>query len=53
MTTAVSAPWVSNAKCPVSQNWTMASGMLRLNASAPGGRKNWSFLPHTPRNGGL
>ena len=27
----------------------VASGMSRLNASAPGGRKNGSFLPHTAR----
>ncbi len=29
------------------------TGMSRLNASAPAGRKNGSFLPHTARNGGL
>ncbi len=38
---------------PVSKKRTTASGMSRLNASAPGGRKNGSFLPHTARNGGL
>jgi hypothetical protein len=27
--------------------------MSRLNASAPRGKKNGSFLPHTTRKGGL
>ena len=50
---AISAACVSSAKWPVSKKRTTASGMSRLNASAPGGRKNGSFLPHTARNGGL
>ena len=47
MAAAISAACVSSAKCPVSKKRTTASGMSRLNASAPGGRKNGSFLPHT------
>ena len=38
---------------PVSKNRTTAPGMSRLKASAPAGRKNGSFLPHTASNGGL
>ena len=53
MAAAISAAWVSSAKWPVSKKRTTASGMSRLNASAPGGRKNGSFLPHTARKGGL
>src|ERR1700693_981197 len=53
MVDAISAAWVSSAKCPVSKKRTTAFGMSRLNASAPCGRKNGSFLPHTARNGGL
>src|SRR5262249_17546305 len=49
---AISAAWVSNAKCPVSKKRTTAPGISRLNASAPAGRKNGSFLPHTASNGG-
>jgi hypothetical protein len=45
----ISAAWVSSAKWPVSKKRTTASGMSRLNASAPCGRKNGSFLPHTAR----
>src|ERR1700723_3861407 len=44
----ISRAWVSSAKWPVSKKRTVAPGMSRLNASAPGGRKNGSFLPHTP-----
>src|SRR5579862_2689727 len=50
---AISAACVSSAKCPVSKKRMTAPGMSRLKASAPGGRKNGSFLPHTARNGGL
>ena len=47
MAAAISAACVSSAKCPVSKKRTTAPGMSRLNASAPRGRKNGSFLPHT------
>src|SRR6516225_11421794 len=50
---AISAACVSSAKWPVSKKRTTASGISRLNASAPDGRKNGSFLPHTARKGGL
>jgi MFS family permease len=50
---AISRACVSNAKWPVSKKRTTAFGMSRLNASAPGGRKNGSFLPHAARSGGL
>src|SRR5215475_15089605 len=50
---AISSQCVSSAKWPVSKKRTSAFGMSRLNASAPAGRKNGSFLPHTARNGGL
>src|SRR5262249_17804506 len=50
---AISSQCVSRAKWPVSKKRTSASGMSRLNASAPGGRKNGSFLPQAARNGGL
>ena len=53
MAAAISVAWVSSAKCPVSKKRTVAFGMSRLNASAPGGRKNGSFLPHTASRGGL
>src|SRR3984893_10605388 len=53
MAAAISAACVSSAKCPGSKKRTTAPGMSRLNASAPRGRKNGSFLPHTARNGGL
>ncbi len=49
---AISSAWVSNAKWPVSKNRTIALGMSRLNASAPGGRKKGSFFPHTPTDVG-
>ena len=49
MAAAISAACVSSAKWPVSKKRTTASGMSRLNASAPGGRKNGSFLPHTAK----
>ena len=49
---AISSAWVSRAKWPVSKNCTSASGRSRLNASAPGGRKNGSCCPHTARNRG-
>src|SRR5262249_35101636 len=50
---AISAACVSSAKCPVSRKRTTAAGMSRLKASAPAGRKNGSFLPHTAKSGGL
>src|SRR5262249_16223962 len=50
---AISSQCVSRAKWPVSKKRTSAPGMSRLNASAPGGRKNGSFLPQVARNGGL
>src|SRR5882724_3050835 len=50
---AISPACVSSAKWPVSRKRTTAPGMSRLNASAPGGRKNGSFFPHTARSGGL
>src|ERR1700730_16436055 len=50
---AISLACVSSAKWPVSRKRTTAPGISRLNASAPGGRKNGSFLPHTARSGGL
>src|ERR1700749_636860 len=50
---AISLACVSTAKCPVSRKRTTAEGISRLNAAAPGGRKNGSFLPHTARSGGL
>src|SRR5262245_52727533 len=50
---AISSQCVSRAKWPVSKKRTSAAGMSRLNASAPGGRKNGSFLPQAARNGGL
>ena len=53
MAAAISAACVSKAKCPVSKKRTTASGMSRLNASAPCGRKNGSFLPHAARKAGL
>src|ERR1700758_4137029 len=53
MAEAISLQWVSSAKWPVSKKRTCAFGMSRLNASAPAGRKNGSFLPHTAKNRGL
>ena len=50
---AISVACVSSAKWPVSKKRTTASGMSRLNASAPAGRKNGSFLPHAARKRGL
>src|SRR6516225_11318414 len=47
---AISSQCVSRAKWPVSKKRTSASGMSRLNASAPAGRKNGSFLPQAARN---
>jgi hypothetical protein len=49
---AMSPAWVSRAKWPVSKKRTTACGMSRLKASAPAGRKNGSFFPHTASNGG-
>src|SRR5690242_10694283 len=49
---AISRAWVSSAKWPVSSNRTSALRLSRLNASAPDGRKNGSFLPHTASSGG-
>ena len=49
MLSAISRACVSSAKCPVSKKRTSASGISRLNASAPGGRKNGSFLPQTAK----
>src|SRR5215467_1388525 len=42
---AISGAWVSSANCPVLKKRTYAPGLSRLNASAPTGRKNGSFLP--------
>jgi hypothetical protein len=53
MAAAISEACVSSAKCPASKKRTIAFGMSRLNASAPGGRKNGSFLPHAASSGGL
>ena len=53
MLSSISRAWVSKAKCPVSKKRTTAPGISRLNASAPDGRKNGSFLPHAAKNGGL
>src|SRR5262249_45880517 len=53
MLSAISRACVSKAKWPVSKKRTTAGGLSRLNASAPGGKKNGSFLPHTARSGGL
>src|SRR6516164_6892816 len=53
MLSAMSLACVSSAKWPVSKKRTMAPGISRLNASAPGGRKIGSFLPHAARNSGL
>src|SRR5262249_54789 len=52
MAGAISAAWVSSAKCPVSSRRTTASGMSRLNASAPAGRKKGSWRPQVASNGG-
>src|SRR5690242_2162586 len=49
----MSFAWVSSAKWPVSKKWILASGMSRLNASAPRGRKKGSFFPHTARKRGF
>ena len=49
---AISSTLVSSAKCPESRNSTAALGTSRLNASAPGGMKKLSFLPHMASNGG-
>ena len=48
---AMTARRSSKAKWPVSKKRTTALGLSRLNASAPGGKKNGSFLPHTARSG--
>jgi hypothetical protein len=53
MLSAISRACVSSAKWPVSKKRTTALGISRLNASAPDGRKNGSFLPHAAKNGGL
>src|ERR1700730_2016248 len=53
MLSAISRECVSRAKWPVSKNWTTVRGLSRLNASAPAGRKNGSFLPQTAKVGGL
>src|SRR5215467_14874966 len=50
---AISLACVSKAKWPVSKKRTTARGLSRLKASAPGGKKNGSFLPHTAKSGGL
>src|SRR5271166_5817073 len=49
---AISRAWVSSAKWPVSKKWISASGLSRVKALAPAGRKNGSVLPHTARIGG-
>src|SRR5262249_37978320 len=53
MLSAISWACVSKAKWPVSKKRTTARGLSRLNASAPGGKKNGSFLPQTAKSGGL
>ena len=53
MLAAISSTCVSSAKCPESKKVTTALGLSRLKASAPGGRKNGSFLPQTAKKGGL
>src|SRR5262245_25568127 len=53
MLSAISRACVSSAKWPVSRKRTTARGLSRLNASAPGGKKNGSVLPHTAKSGGL
>src|SRR5262245_19436608 len=53
MLSAISLACVSIAKWPVSRKRTTAWGISRLNASAPGRRKNGSFLPHTAKSDGL
>ena len=50
---AISRACVSSAKCPVSKKRTTASGMSRLKAAAPAGKKNGSFLPQAARKCGL
>jgi hypothetical protein len=52
MIAAISGPWLSSAKWPASRRWTSVSGLSRLKASAPAGRKNGSFLPQTARSAG-
>ena len=47
MAAAISGQCVSNAKWPVSKKQTSVPGMSHLNTSAPAGRKNGSFFPHT------
>ena len=42
MLSAISRACVSKAKWPVSKKRTTALGLSRLNASAPGGKKNGS-----------
>jgi hypothetical protein len=49
---AITLAWVSSAKWPVSKKWITASGMSRLNASAPRDRKKGSFFPHVARKRG-
>ena len=49
---AISLTWVSSAKWPVGTKRMSASGISRLNASAPAGRKNGSLLPQTASSGG-
>jgi hypothetical protein len=51
MAAATSGASVSGAKCLVSKKRTVAFAMSRLNASAPAGRKNGSFLPPCRQQG--
>ena len=53
MADAISTMCVSVAKCPVSRNWTFASGKSFRNASAPAGMKKGSFLPQIASKGGF
>ena len=45
---AISSTCVSKAKCPVSNNLTVAFGLSFRYASAPAGIKNTSFFPQLP-----
>ena len=52
MRPAISSPWVSSAKCPVSSRCVSASGRSRRKGAAPAAGKIGSFLPHTIKVGG-
>src|SRR5688572_13576357 len=49
---AISAPWSSSAKCPVSSRCSSARGRSSRYARAPSAGKITSFLPHTISAGG-